>query len=191
MNGSVVGGAVAPVYFIRCEVTQDEGEREALLDRVMGPKRRLKSSETLRRERLPAQGLAFAAVDATGGLVGSVRLWNVRAQGGGAGMLLLGPLAVERTVAGRGVGTSLVRHALLEAQRLGHGAVLLVGDPAYYQRFGFSALLTGKLAMPGPYERDRLLALELVPGWLKDASGILQPCGRPIVAEDAAPSLVA
>jgi predicted N-acetyltransferase YhbS len=57
-----------------------------------------------------------------------------------------------------------MRHALSEAARLGHGAVLLVGDAPYYARFGFSAEKTGALALPGPVERDRFLAVELVDG---------------------------
>ena len=40
----------------------------------------------------------------------------------------------------------------------------LVGDAPYYGRFGFSVAKTGRLWMPGPYERHRLLAVELVPG---------------------------
>ena len=65
--------------------------------------------------------------------------------------------------AGRGVGAALVRRALAEARRLGHGAVILVGDAPYYSRFGFTADKTGALKLPGPFERHRLLALELVP----------------------------
>ena len=69
--------------------------REALLDRQMGPKRRLKSSEKLRRGRLPADGLALSAVDGEGNLVGTVRLWNVAAGVGADGKavaaVLLGP----------------------------------------------------------------------------------------------------
>ena len=50
-------------------------------------------------------------------------------------------------------------------------AILLVGDAPYYARFGFSAEKTGSLAMPGPYERHRLLALELEEGALDGAHG--------------------
>ena len=62
-----------------------------------------------------------------------------------------------------------MQHAIAEAGRLGHRAILLVGDAPYYARFGFSAEKTGALAMPGPYERHRFLALELAPGALGDA----------------------
>ena len=46
--------------------------------------------------------------------------------------LLLGPLAVAPDRRSRGIGSTLMRHALREAARRGHGAVLLVGDAPYY-----------------------------------------------------------
>jgi predicted N-acetyltransferase YhbS len=67
-----------------------------------------------------------------------------------------------------------------EAARLGHTAIVLVGDAPYYGRFGFSAEKTGMLAMPGPYEKHRLLALELESGALDGAHGIIRPTGRKI-----------
>ena len=111
-------------------------------------------------------------------MVGTVRLWDVALGEGGPKALLLGPLAVEPSLKGAGLGTALMRHAVAEAARLGHGAILLVGDAPYYQRFGFSAGKTGDLAMPGPYERHRFLALELKAGVLDGAKGALRPTGR-------------
>src|SRR5690606_8093951 len=160
------------------ETPADIPARERLLDRAMGPKRRKKTSEKLRRGRLPAQGLAFVAKDAEGCLVGTVRLWDIRIGRDGAAALLLGPLAVEPSRKGAGVGSALMRHALAEAKRLGHRAILLVGDAPYYARFGFSAEKTASLAMPGPYERERFLALELAEGALTGAEGVLTATGR-------------
>ncbi|WP_295806239.1 GNAT family N-acetyltransferase [uncultured Nitratireductor sp.] len=191
MNQVVVGGVDAPAFSILCETAQDLTEREALLDRVMGSKRKLKSSETLRRGRLPAEGLAFVARDDEGRLIGSVRLWNVRLGTGGQAALLLGPLAVETALSGCGVGSALMRHALAEARRLEHPAVLLVGDAVYYERFGFSSAPTRALAMPGPYETERFLALELVPGALAGATGTLRACGRKMSIRSRAHGLVA
>jgi predicted N-acetyltransferase YhbS len=156
--------------------------REALLDRQMGPNRRLKSSEKLRRGRLPADGLALSAVDGDGRLVGTVRLWNIAAGVNAEGLaipaLLLGPLAVDASTAGQGVGSRLMRAAIEKARELGHGAILLVGDAPYYERFGFSAGPTGALAMPGPVERSRFLALELIDDHLAGAAGVLTAAGR-------------
>src|SRR5262249_18424131 len=86
--------------------------------------------------------------------------------------LLLGPLSVHPDCRRRGVGAALMRRAIRAAGEVGHAAILLVGDASYYGRFGFTAEKTGALAVPGPYERDRLLALELVPGALDGAHGV-------------------
>ena len=167
-----------PAFIVTEEEGADIAPREALLDRAMGPKRKKKSSEKLRRGRRPSQGLAFVARDDAGCVVGTVRLWDVSLGEGGAKALLLGPLAVDPAGKNAGIGSALMRRAIAEAARLGHRAILLVGDAPYYARFGFSAEKTGQLAMPGPYERHRLLALELVPGALDGAQGVLKATGR-------------
>ncbi len=174
-------------FSIEQERDQDAYAREALLDRAMGAGRKRKSSEKLRRGRLPAEGLAFVARDEYGNLVGTVRLWNVAAgvcvDGKPVAALLLGPLAVSPDATGAGVGSALMRHAISEAERLEHGAVLLVGDAPYYARFGFSAEKTGNLSMPGPFEKARFLGLELKAGALDGVSGTLTATGRKMLAE--------
>ncbi|MEP7454356.1 N-acetyltransferase [Phyllobacterium sp. SB3] len=169
-------------FTIRNETAQDEQAREALLDRAMGEGRRRKSSEKLRRGRLPSAGLAFVARGDDGKLLGTVRLWDIQSGHDASGMpvraLLLGPLAVEPTLKGHGIGAALMRHATAEAARLGHGAVILVGDPEYYERFGFDGTKTKNLAMPGPVERHRFLALELKAGHLEGAHGLLTAKGK-------------
>ncbi|BCH14868.1 hypothetical protein MesoLjLa_17190 [Mesorhizobium sp. L-2-11] len=176
-------GESARAFVITAETAADVPAREALLDRAMGPKRRRKSSEKLRRGRRPSEGLALVARDASGAVTGTVRLWDVVLGEGGRSALLLGPLAVDPTIKNAGIGSALMRHAIAEAARLGHAAILLVGDAPYYQRFGFSAEKTGSLAMPGPYERHRLLALELVEGVLAGAQGTLKAAGRKLKAQ--------
>lgn len=180
---SLVSDDAAASFVIGPEEPADAAAREALLDRAMGPGRRRKSSEKLRRGRRPAAGLAFAARDEAGRLVGTLRLWNVACGERGRAALLLGPLAVDPAFKGLGLGSALMRHALREAARRGHGAVLLVGDAPYYGRFGFSPEKTAALAMPGPYERHRFLALELVPGALNGARGTLKATGRKLSEE--------
>jgi predicted N-acetyltransferase YhbS len=161
---------------IRQERLSDFDAREALLDQAFGDCRFSKTSERLREDRLPAEGLAFVACE-NGRVVGSVRLWHVTA-GPGRAALLLGPLAVAGSARNRGIGSALMRHALRQAQRRGHGAVLLVGDAPYYARFGFGNDKTGLLWLPGPYERHRLLACELKPGTLDGARGLISATGR-------------
>ncbi|MBI1619716.1 GNAT family N-acetyltransferase [Aquamicrobium zhengzhouense] len=165
-------------FNITPEMPEDRAAREALLDRAMGPGRKRKSSEKLRRGRLPSGGLAFIARDNNGSVLGTVRLWDVMAGDKGPAALLLGPLAVDPALKSSGIGSALMQHAISEAARLRHKAILLVGDASYYGRFGFSAARTSALSMPGPYERERFLALELAEGVLSGASGTLVATGR-------------
>ncbi len=139
------------MWIIEEEVPGDTGAREALLDRAMGPGRFAKTSERLRRGRLPVLALVAREDSA---LVGSVRLWEVEAAGA-RGLLLLGPLAVAPGRQGEGIGRALMRRALNRATAGGHGAVLLVGDAPYYGRFGFLRL--EGVVMPPPTNPDRVL----------------------------------
>lgn len=168
---------------IREEIASDVPAREALLDRCLGERRTAKSSERLREGRLPAAGLALTA-ERDGAVVATVRLWHVAAAGVPA--LLLGPLAVAPELQGEGLGKAMMREALWRAACRGHGAVLLVGDAAYYQRFGFSGDVADDLAMPGPVERERFLGLELREGALAGARGVLAATGARL-APDALP----
>jgi predicted N-acetyltransferase YhbS len=90
---------------------------------------------------------------------------------------MLGPLAVDPGYRALGAGAALMNQALAAATARGHGAVILLGDAPYYARFGFSAGKTGTLSLPGPFERDRLLALELREGALDGATGLIAPTG--------------
>ena len=148
--------------------------REALLDQAFGDARFAKTSERLREGRLPAQGLSFAALDGEE-VVGTLRLWRIDA--GGAPALLLGPLAVAESHRSLGLGGRLIRHALASAALRGHKAVLLVGDAPYYARFGFDAKLTAGLTLPGPVDAKRFLGLEIAPGALSAAQGMVVATG--------------
>jgi putative acetyltransferase len=53
--------------------------------------------------------------------------------------LALAPLAVDPALRRRGIGTALVLAGLERAKSLGERIVFVLGDPAYYGRFGFTA----------------------------------------------------
>ena len=167
----------AAPFAIRAERASDVAAREALLDACFGASHHTRTCQRLRDGRAPAEGLALSAVR-QGRVVGSVRLWHVSA--GGIPALMLGPLAVEASSRQLGVGAALMDHALAAAKTRGHRAVILLGDAPYYARFGFSAARTGELSLPGPFERDRLLGLELCEGALDGAWGIIASTGAPL-----------
>lgn len=169
------------------EAAGDAAAREALLDRAFGPARFTKTCERLREGRLPAQGLALKAVDERGRMVGTLRFWHV-SLGAERPALMLGPLAVEADAREGGIGGALMREGLARAAALGHEAVILVGDAPYYERFGFRGEPTENLAMPGPVERERFLALELSAGALSGAAGEVRATGAVRFAPKTAPA---
>jgi predicted N-acetyltransferase YhbS len=164
----------AAPFAIRAERSSDVAAREALLDAGFGEDRGLRTCQRLRDGHMPAEGLAFSAVRRRR-LVGTVRLWHVSA--GGVPALVLGPLAVDPACRKLGIGAALMDRALAVAKARGHGAVILLGDAPYYARFGFSGHKTDELSLPGPFERDRLLGLELSEGALDSAWGMIVPTG--------------
>jgi predicted N-acetyltransferase YhbS len=155
---------------------------EDLLDRAFGEGRHRKTAQRLRDHR--ALALALVARDhAPWGerLVGTLTFWDIAA-GPVTPALLLGPLAVDADYRCRRLGALLVRRGLDAAREAGHGAVLLVGDAPYYGRFGFTREPMRDLVMPGPVDEARFLGLELRPGALAGATGLVRPAGRTLPA---------
>ncbi|GJD42199.1 N-acetyltransferase Eis [Methylobacterium cerastii] len=153
---------------IRPETPDDHHAIERLHARAFGPGRYARTAFRLREG---ATHRADLSVTASVGsfLVGSVRMAPVTA--GGGGFLALGPLAVDPSFSGRGVGTSLMRASLTAAAEAGESLVILVGDAPFYARFGFRPVPAGQLVLPGPVDPARFLALELKPDFLATAQG--------------------
>src|SRR3974377_1535118 len=125
------------MWQIRPEKTDDQTALETLLAHCFGPGRYARSAYRLREGVRPEPGLSFVAVE-DGVLRGSVQFWPVFV--GKEPALLLGRLAVESEQRGQGIGIALMNHAIEEARRLGHRAIILVGDLPYYARVGFAVL---------------------------------------------------
>ena len=97
-------------------------------------------ANTLRQKDRYIPSLAFVAEE-DGQIVGHIMLTHLAVKGREQlKMLLLSPLSVRLDKRRQGVGSLLVRHALQQAQEQGFEAVALVGNPAYYGRFGFSRM---------------------------------------------------
>jgi putative acetyltransferase len=85
--------------------------------------------------------------------------------------LALAPMAVLPEFQRQGVGMALVREGLKHCAVAGHGSVFVLGHPAYYPRFGFSAALAAPLRPPFNVPPDAWMALELTPGALQGVRG--------------------
>ena len=150
------------------EAQGDASAIERLHERTFGPGRYAKTAYRLREQVAHDLDLSFTARIGTL-LVGSVRLSPVRV--GEAKALLLGPLTVEPPFRDRGVGQALIARALDEARAKGHRVVILVGDEPYYGKCGFKRIPTGRVAMPGPVDPERLLVAELRNGAFDGIAG--------------------
>ncbi len=158
------------MWEIRAEREGDENAVEAVVDRGFGPGRFAKTAYRLREGVEPDRRLSFVAISKKDGvLLGSVRFWPIAV--GGNLSLLLGPLAVEPALRGKGIGIALMQRGIEEARLLGYESMILVGDEPYYARVGFARLRPGQIRFPGPVDADRLLGLALNGGVLNTLIG--------------------
>lgn len=139
---------------------------EAVLDRAFGPDRHARTAYRIRAGMAPLDALSFAALDEDDWLVGTIQCWPIgllMPEGRQVPLVMVGPVAVVPERQGEGFGIGLMS-AMIEADaRLAEerGASLpqvLIGDAAYYGRWGFTNAATKGWRCPGPYEQDRLLA---------------------------------
>jgi predicted N-acetyltransferase YhbS len=159
-------------FLIRPESPLDADAIERLHERAFGPGRFARTAYRLREGSGAPAPFGFSALVGTL-LVGSVRLSAISA--GAEPALILGPLTVDPSFEGVGIGSALMREALERARAAGEGLVLLVGDEPYYGRFGFRVAPKGQLVMPGPVDPRRLLVAELSEGALARAAGPIRP----------------
>ncbi len=85
----------------------------------------------------------------------------------------LAPLCVEPTHHGEGIGSALTRAGLEACRARGIAAVVLLGHPNYYPRFGFRQASEFGLHCKWPSQPPAFQALELRPGALHGCSGLV------------------
>lgn len=161
---------VATVPMIRPEQPADAGAIETLLDAAFGPGRFAKVSERVRERAEPAPALSRVAIQ-NGELIGCCRLFHIVI--GEAPALFLGPLAVAPQAQAGGLGQALVSAVLAAAGP--SLPILLVGQPKFFARFGFTQVPDSAVIMPGPTEARRLQ-------WLHAPEGLTGAVSAPRAA---------
>jgi len=86
----------------------------------------------------------------------------------------LAPMSVLPWLQRRGIGSLLVRRGLEELRAAGHGAVIVLGHPSYYPRFGFVPASRFGLRWEHECPDEAFMALELRPGALAGGGGIVR-----------------
>jgi predicted N-acetyltransferase YhbS len=153
---------------ISAERPQDADAVRLLEERAFGPGRFARSAYRLRESNPHDPALSFVARVSTL-VVGSVRVSPIRI--GQRPALLLGPLTVDPAFRSKGIGRMLVEACIAAAREANQSVMLLVGDEAYYGRMGFQRLRPGSVAMPGPVDPMRVLALPLAEGAMEGLAG--------------------
>ena len=96
-------------------------------------------------------------------------------QGKQSEILALAPMSVVPSQSHRGIGSTLLEVALEKATSLGYKAVVVIGHPDYYQRFGFEHASKWGISSSLPVPEDSITTKELVTGALKGGGLLIYP----------------
>lgn len=161
-------------YSITQELASDHIAISQLIDTCFGTDRKDRTVYQFRRDVDAYSNLCLVARDEKGALFGSLRFWPVLLPSGQE-IPLFGPLAVNPTLQGRGIGKSLIRagHDLVKQHNF--PAILIIGRPSYYQPFGYSEDLVENLELPGPVAPLTFMGKEFINGSLSNERGLILP----------------
>lgn len=168
-GGGAPATGMSPECVVRPVTDGDLEEIAALNAAVLGPGRFARSAYRA-REGLPRASPYCRVATLGGRIIAACRLAPVTI-GGKAGALMLGPLVVHRAHANLGYGRRLIRDGIEAARAASVRLIVLVGDEPYYGRLGFVRVGAGQMAMPGPADPARMLALALAAGSLDNYRG--------------------
>lgn len=122
--------------------------------------------------REQVQPLVSLIVEDNGAVVGHIMFSPVSLSGNPALRIMgLAPMAVLPERQRKGIGSALVRAGLEQCRQLGFGAVVVLGHPAYYPRFGFSPSTRFGIGCEYDVPEDAFMVVELQVGFLGSASG--------------------
>lgn len=125
--------------------------------------------------REQAQPVVSLIAEENGAVVGHIMFTPVLLPGHPALKIMgLAPMAVNPQHQRKGIGSALVRAGLERCKQLGFGAVVVLGHPGYYRRFGFSPSARFGIGCEYEVPEEVFMVLELQPGYLRGTSGTLK-----------------
>lgn len=160
---------------IRSERAKDYTAIRKVVSLAFGRPDEAQLIEAIRASRDFIPELSLVAVEKDE-VVGHVLLSPIAVQTteGAVPVLALVPLAVHPRFQRRGIGSQLVAQGLEVAKNLGRKAVVVVGHPDFYPRFGFSSARARGLEAPFPVPDEAFMVLELAPGAMDGVGGTLK-----------------
>jgi putative acetyltransferase len=128
--------------------------------------------DILREQARPVISLV---AESGGAIVGHIMFSPVTLPGHPTLRLMgLGPMAVAPALQRRGIGSALVRAGLERCRQIGSGAVVVLGHPEYYPRFGFLSSTRFGIDCEFDVPSEVFMAMELEDGRLRGVSGRIE-----------------
>ena len=129
-----------PTFVIRPESLQDAAAIESVTREAFAHHPHSRQTEQfIVRALREAGALALSLVaERSGQVVGHVAFSPVTVSDGSRGWFGLGPVSVLPSLQKQGIGRSLIESGLSMLRERGAAGCVLVGEPAFYRRFGFA-----------------------------------------------------
>lgn len=155
---------------VRSEARGDEAAVRAVNEQAFGGSEEARIVDTLRGSR----GSLSLVATIEGRIIGHILFTPVRIEPERTAPVAgLGPMSVLPEMQRQGAGTALIGEGLMECRRHGYVAVVVVGHPEYYPRFGFVQGSTRGLEYEQSVPSEAFMVLELVPDALNGPAGIV------------------
>uniref|UniRef100_A0A3B0M1C9 N-acetyltransferase domain-containing protein n=1 Tax=Arsenophonus endosymbiont of Trialeurodes vaporariorum TaxID=235567 RepID=A0A3B0M1C9_9GAMM len=157
---------------IRVEIPIDAPGIDQLLRQTFPTDAEADLVQKLRQDGLLVLGMV--ATDDKGKIIGYIGFTLVDVNGDKECQWVgLAPLAVDRAYQRQGIGAKLVCEGLDSLNEFGYKAVVVLGDPDYYRRFGFTQALLHQLTCKWPGMEAYFQVYVLDNGNLADYSGLV------------------
>ena len=157
---------------IRDETGRDQDAVRALNEAAFDSGAEARLVDMLREQAKP---LVSLVAEQDGFVVGHILFSPVTLSGHDDLKIMgLAPMAVAPPHQRRGIGTSLVHAGLDRCRELGAGAVVVLGHPEFYPRFGFVPSTRFDVGSEYDVPEDVFMVTELKPGFFRGVSGTIR-----------------
>ncbi|MFE8117070.1 GNAT family N-acetyltransferase [Brenneria goodwinii] len=157
---------------VRVEIPVDAAGIDSLLRRVFPTDAEADLVHQLREDGQLTLGIV--ATDDEGGVVGYAAFSPVLIEGEDRQWVGLAPIAVEESLRRQGIGQQLVYEGLDALNEFGYTAVVVLGEPAYYSRFGFVPASEYQLYCRWPQSATTFQVYPLADNHFVGASGLVE-----------------
>jgi len=166
---------------VRPETPEDVRAIDVVHISAFGGEAEAQLVSTLRESAAYNRELSLVA-ELGGRIVGHVLLSRVplRRDGDEKNVLALGPMSVVPSQSHRGIGSELIQASIRLARDKGYGAIVVLGHPEYYKRFGFVPARQKQVSCNLPAPEDALTVMEVVDGNLEGGGHVEYP--EPFIA---------